>query len=60
MSDPRLVEVRRNVLKQNDVLVGPGIPSMAKYVRVSFGTPAEMREFWRVMDLLPPTGKMAM
>ena len=47
-------------LRQNDVLVGPGIPSMAKYVRVSFGTPAEMREFWRVMDLLPPTGKMAM
>jgi histidinol-phosphate aminotransferase len=47
-------------LKQNNVLVAPGIPSMGKYVRVSFGTPAEMQEFWRVMDLLPPTGKMAM
>ncbi len=47
-------------LKQNNVLVGPDIPSMAKYVRVSFGTSAEMKEFWRVMDLLPPTGKMAM
>lgn len=47
-------------LKQNSVVVGPSFPSMAKYVRVSFGTPAEMQEFWRVMDLLPPTGKMAM
>jgi hypothetical protein len=47
-------------LKVNNVLIAPGIPSMGKYVRVSFGRPAEMQEFWRVMDLLPPTGKMAM
>jgi histidinol-phosphate aminotransferase len=47
-------------LRQNNVLVAPSTPSMAKYVRVSFGTPAEMQEFWRVMDLLPPTGKMTM
>jgi histidinol-phosphate aminotransferase len=56
----RPVDMIIDHLKQNNVLVAPGIPSMAKYVRVSFGTPAEMQEFWRVMDLLPPTGKMAM
>jgi histidinol-phosphate aminotransferase len=47
-------------LQQNNVLVAPSISSMPKYVRVSFGTPAEIQEFWKVMDLLPPTGKMAM
>jgi histidinol-phosphate/aromatic aminotransferase/cobyric acid decarboxylase-like protein len=47
-------------LKKNNVLVAPRIPAMEKYFRVSFGTPDEMQEFWRVMDLLPPTGKMAM
>jgi hypothetical protein len=33
---------------------------MDKYIRVSLGTPAEMDEFWRVWDLMPATGKMAM
>ncbi len=47
-------------LKHNNVLVAPPFPSMEQYIRVSFGIPEEMREFWRVMDLLPPTGKMAM
>src|SRR3989449_10455662 len=46
-------------LEKNDVLVAPPIPDMDKYIRVSLGTPAEMREFWRVWDLLP-AGKMAM
>jgi len=46
-------------LEKNDVLVAPPIPDMDKYIRVSLGTPAEMQEFWRVWDLLPP-GKMAM
>jgi hypothetical protein len=32
---------------------------MPTYVRVSLGTPAEMKEFWRVWDLMPAQ-KMAM
>ena len=47
-------------LEKNNVLVAPAIPAMEKYIRVSLGTPAEMREFWRVWDLLPATGNMAM
>ena len=40
-------------LEKNNVLVAPPIPAMDKYIRVSLGTPAEMREFWRVWDLMP-------
>jgi histidinol-phosphate aminotransferase len=47
-------------LKTNNVVVGPRIPAMDKYIRVSLGTLADMQEFWRVWDLMPPTGKMAM
>jgi histidinol-phosphate aminotransferase len=47
-------------LTHHNVHVPPLFPGMEQYVRVSFGTPSEMKEFWRVMDLLPPTGKMAM
>ncbi len=47
-------------LKKNNILIGPPIPAMDKYIRVSLGTPAEMDEFWRVWDLMPATGKMAM
>jgi histidinol-phosphate aminotransferase len=46
-------------LEKGNVLVAPPIPAMDKYIRVSLGTPAEMREFWRVWDLLP-AGHMAM
>ena len=46
-------------LEKNDVHVAPPIPAMEKYIRVSLGTPAEMREFWRVWDLMP-AGNMAM
>jgi len=46
-------------LEKNNVLVAPPIPAMDKYIRVSLGTPAEMQEFWRVWDLMPPS-KMAM
>lgn len=60
LSPMRPVDMIIDHLKQNGVLVAPRIPSMDKYLRVSFGTPAEMQGFWRVMDLLPPTGKMAM
>ena len=35
------------------VLVAGPISGFDKYIRVSIGTPAEMREFWRVWDLMP-------
>src|SRR5271156_4773236 len=38
--------------QKNDILLGPGIPVMPNYVRVSLGAPEEMREFWAVWDLL--------
>ena len=45
-------------LKKHNILIGPKYPALAKYVRVSFGTPPEMQEFWRVWDLLPPGDKV--
>ena len=44
---------------KNGVLLGPLVPSMPTYVRISLGTPTEMKEFWRIWDLMPPP-KMAM
>ena len=38
--------------KKNNMVLGPGIPYMPTYVRVSLGRPEEMKEFWRVWDLL--------
>ena len=37
---------------KNDVFLGPEIPGMPDYARVSFGTPEEMMKFWAVWDLL--------
>jgi hypothetical protein len=31
----------------------PPVPTFEKCLRVSLGTPAEMREFWEVWDLMP-------
>jgi histidinol-phosphate aminotransferase len=56
----RLPEQVIKHLEANNVLVGPLIPEMPGYVRVSLGTPAEMEKFWAAWDLMPPTGKMAM
>jgi histidinol-phosphate aminotransferase len=39
--------------KKNSVMIARLFPSMSTHVRVSFGTPPEMTEFWRVWDLLP-------
>jgi histidinol-phosphate aminotransferase len=47
-------------LKAHNVFVAPVVPPMDKYTRVSLGSSDDMREFWRVMDLLPPADKMAM
>lgn len=41
--------------RQNNILIGRLFPSMNTYVRVSFGTPAEMGAFWRLWG-----GKMEM
>ena len=46
--------------KQNNILIGPRYPSMENYIRVSVGLPEEMKEFWRVWDLMPFINKMAM
>jgi histidinol-phosphate aminotransferase len=47
-------------LRKNNILIGPKFPVLDKYIRVSLGTPGEMQAFWRVWDLMPPTGKMVM
>jgi histidinol-phosphate aminotransferase len=47
-------------MNHNHILIGPKYPVLDKYIRVSLGTPPEMQAFWRVWDLMPPTGKMAM
>ena len=39
--------------RKNNVLLASGFPLVANYVRVTVGTSEEMREFWRVWDLLP-------
>jgi len=46
--------------RKNNVLIGRKFPPLDTHIRVSFGKPDEMTEFWRVWDLLPPTGKMDM
>jgi len=45
------VEISEHYSKNNFVLA-PSIPSMPNYLRISLGPPEEMREFWRVWDLL--------
>ena len=45
------VEISAHYSKNNFVLA-PLIPSMPNYLRISLGTAQEMREFWRVWDLL--------
>jgi histidinol-phosphate aminotransferase len=53
-------EIVSEHFKSHRVLVSPVAPPMDKYIRVSLGSPEDLREFWRVADLLPPTSKMAM
>jgi histidinol-phosphate aminotransferase len=36
---------------KHNVRLGPEIPSMPNYIRVSFGTPEQMRKFWKIWDL---------
>jgi len=44
-------EISAHYIK-NNVVLAPVIPAMPNYLRVSLGTSQEMREFWRVWDLL--------
>jgi histidinol-phosphate aminotransferase len=46
--------------ERHGVLVAGPFAGYDKHVRVSIGTPADMREFWRVWDLLPPMHAMTM
>jgi histidinol-phosphate aminotransferase len=46
--------------KKHGVLVAGPYLGFEKYIRISIGTPAEMTEFWRVWDLLPPMHAMTM
>jgi histidinol-phosphate aminotransferase len=39
--------------RKNNILLGPRFPGLDGVVRVSIGRPAEMKEFWRVWDMLP-------
>lgn len=39
--------------RRNNILLASGFPSMENYVRVTVGSPEEMKEFWRVWDLMP-------
>jgi histidinol-phosphate aminotransferase len=48
-------EVVIHHFRQHRICLGPKFPSMPNHVRISFGTPEEMTEFWRVWDLLPMT-----
>ena len=42
-----------NHFGKHRVLVAGTLSGFEKYIRVSVGTPGEMREFWRVWDLMP-------
>jgi histidinol-phosphate aminotransferase len=46
--------------KKNGVLVAGPYRGFDKHIRVSLGSPGEMREFWRVWDLMPANHVMTM
>jgi histidinol-phosphate aminotransferase len=46
--------------RKHGVLVAGPFEGFDKHIRVSLGTPAEMREFWRVWDLMPANHVMIM
>jgi histidinol-phosphate aminotransferase len=45
--------------RSHGILVSGPFPAFDTYIRVSLGTSAEMREFWRVWDLLPVHNHMS-
>lgn len=44
--------------QKHGIHVARRFAAMPEHLRVALGTPAEMREFWRVWDLMPPGTKM--
>ena len=46
--------------KKNGVFVAGPFHTFDKHIRVSLGSPSEMREFWRVWDLMPANHAMPM
>ena len=54
----RPAEVAIQHFQQHGICLGPKFPSMPNHVRISFGTPEEMTELWRVWDLLPMVDSM--
>jgi histidinol-phosphate aminotransferase len=47
-----VVEVIQH-FRQHNILIGRHFPPMDNYMRVSLGTPEDMRSFWRTWDMLP-------
>lgn len=47
-------------LRKHNVLVPPPFPGFDNYVRVTPGTPADMRVFWRAWDLMGGGHQMSM
>ena len=47
------LEILEHFQKHN-ILLGPLVPEMPKYVRISLGTGKQMLDFWRVWNALPP------
>ncbi len=43
-------------LAKHRILVAGPFPAFDNAIRVTMGTPADMREFWRVWDLMPRSG----
>jgi len=39
--------------RKNNILIGRRFAAMDTYIRISLGTPDEMKAFWRVWDMLP-------
>jgi len=39
--------------RKNNIEIGRRFPAMDTHIRVSLGTPEDMRAFWRAWDLLP-------
>jgi histidinol-phosphate aminotransferase len=39
--------------RMHKILIGRHFPSMDQYIRVSLGTPSDMKAFWQTWDLIP-------
>jgi histidinol-phosphate aminotransferase len=44
--------------RKHKILIGRRFPTLEAYIRVSLGTPEEMRTFWKTWDLIPWSNKI--